>query len=279
MPTAAPSWGTCRTYGTWHSHTGEMLSGTYSVSVPVRITNATDDVIVPAGLFASGTLNTTPGQPSFDLALPASDDPDNSPTGWQVTVKITFANGVKGEEYVLSTPLGGEINLRTVMLPATIPTPEPGFIKGVPGGLAALDADGDVIDADGVKVTGSDSGAYATTAQGALADTAVQPADLERLATDADLAAALGNTVATNDPRLADARTPLAHSAALVTSGTLAVARVPALPTSKVTGLDAALAAKVGSGNGTVTGIEYYASEADLPATGTPGVIYVVPVA
>lgn len=41
--------------------------------------------------------------------------------------------------------------------------------------------------------------------------------------------------------------------------------------------VDAAVAGKVGSGNGSITGVEQYASVEDLPATGTTGVIYVVP--
>src|SRR5690606_7992314 len=48
---------------------------------------------------------------------------------------------------------------------------------------------------------------------------------------------------------------------------------------SDIIGLSTALNAKVGSGNSSVTGIEYYDSVDDLPAEGTTGVIYVVPVA
>lgn len=74
-------------------------------------------------------------------------------------------------------------------------------------------------------------GAFATVAQGAKADTAVQPAALAPYATDAELAAHAADTtsvhgiantanlVLTNDPRLSDARTPTAHtqSAATIT--------------------------------------------------------------
>lgn len=141
MPAATPSWDTCRVYGTWRGQDGAMLAGTYKVTIPVRVTNATDDAIIPAGVFASGALNTTEGLPSLDVQAPASNDPDNAPTGWQVTVEVTFT-GATGEKYVLTTPVGGSINLRTVVLAATIPNAQTILVRGVPGGLAELDSTG-----------------------------------------------------------------------------------------------------------------------------------------
>ncbi|WP_052590799.1 hypothetical protein [Luteipulveratus mongoliensis] len=162
-PTGAPSWGTCQAHGTWRSQSGDLLAGTYYVTVPVRITNAIDDVIVPAGQFATGTLNVTAGDPSLDLALPANDDPDNSPLGWQITVKVVFVGSVATETYVIDTPLGGSVNLREVVLPQTLPPPAPVLLKGEPGGIAELDADGDVLNAAGVKVLPGGGGGGGST--------------------------------------------------------------------------------------------------------------------
>lgn len=153
MATPAPSWNTTRVYGTWHHMDGTMRPGRYKVTLPVRVTNVTDDVIIPAGVFAQGDLNITPGLPSLDIQVPCNDDPDNSPNGWQPTIEVTF-NDAPGEKYVIDTPIGQSVNLRTVVLAASIPAPQTVLIRGVPGGLAELDADGDVIDADGQKVTG-----------------------------------------------------------------------------------------------------------------------------
>lgn len=154
-PTLVPSWNRARVYGTWVAPQGDaMRAGTYKVTIPVRVTNATDDVIIPAGTFASGSLNTTPGVPSLDIELPCTDDPDNSPVGWQATIEITFPDA-KGERYVIDVPLdGGDINLRSVVLTESLPAPVPVLIRGVPGGLATLDRDGDVVNAAGEKVAG-----------------------------------------------------------------------------------------------------------------------------
>ena len=58
---AIASWSLVRVYGTWTDAKGNMLSGTYKISVPARLTNSTDDLIIPAGTYDSGALNTTPG--------------------------------------------------------------------------------------------------------------------------------------------------------------------------------------------------------------------------
>lgn len=158
MATGAASWGTCNVVGTWHNQDGSNKDGTYTVTVPNRVCNATDDVIIPAGQFAAGELVTTLGQKSLDLDLPANDDPDNSPVDWgQIQVVVTFKDKSKTETYVIDTPLNGTVNLRNVVLAANSPTQAPFLVRGVPGGVAGLNADGDVIDAAG-DVVGSGGG-------------------------------------------------------------------------------------------------------------------------
>lgn len=94
--------------------------------------------------------------------FPASDDPDILQRDWRVTVKEALT-GANGREYAIQPllahlvqPIPG-INLGTVEVPPGSPTvPAPVYAKGIAGGVAALDADGDVVDAAGAKVTGGD---------------------------------------------------------------------------------------------------------------------------
>lgn len=141
-----PSYNTRRVFGTWVKQGGaEMRPGSYKVTVPVRVTNATDDVIIPAGVYETGTLNTTPGVPSLDIQVPCTDDPDNLPQGWQLHVEVTFQDA-PGEKYVLDVPVEGDdgINLRAVVLSETLPVPKDVLIVGARGGIAPLDADAKV---------------------------------------------------------------------------------------------------------------------------------------
>ncbi len=143
MAAPAPSWNTCRVVGTWHNLDGSRRTGTYKVTIPVRVTNTTDDVIIPAGVAMQGTLEVDSGAPSLDIQVPSNTDPDNSPAGWQVVIDVTFPDAA-GEKYVIDTPVDGVVNLRTVVLAASIPAPQPVLIRGVPGGLAELDETGKV---------------------------------------------------------------------------------------------------------------------------------------
>ena len=164
MAGPTPSWNTVPLFGTWRNYDGTLKSGSYKITSSVRVTNTTDDVIVPAGLVASGALNekeATGGGKTYSLYVdvPASDDPDNDVQGWQLTVEVTFKDS-PGERYIVNTPLSAAnnappgLNLRKVILPQTLPAPQPVLIKGVPGGLAVYDNDGDVVDAAGNKVIG-----------------------------------------------------------------------------------------------------------------------------
>lgn len=103
-----------------------------------------DTKILPAAIFAK---------------FPAADDPDVTPRDWGVTVTEVFSAGGKIFSIQpliahLSNPIPG-INLGTIEVPPGSPTvPAPVYAKGIAGGVAALDADGDVVDALGEKVAG-----------------------------------------------------------------------------------------------------------------------------
>ncbi len=83
--------------------------------------------------------------------------------------------------------------------------------------------------------------------------------------------AASGEVVKGSDTRLSDARTPtttLDHDAAKITSGTLAVARIPDITLSKVTDSGGAAALDVGTGAGTVcAGNDARLSDARTPTS------------
>lgn len=158
MPTPSPSWNTVRVYGTWRNHDGSKKAGKYTVTMPVRVTNATDDVIFPAGTFGDSLDTANNSQPSMSVQVPASDDPDNTPSGWQVTVNVTFTDGATPEKYTLSVPLasaGPGINLRTVVpdSPQIIPEPQVLVFNQV-SGLAFVNhgADADVARPNAVTV-------------------------------------------------------------------------------------------------------------------------------
>jgi hypothetical protein len=163
-----------------------------------------DTVVVPAAIF---------------VRFPAADDPDIVQTGWTVTVSEALQSG-GGKKYSiqpllsqLDNPIPG-INLGTIEVPPGSPTvPAPMYAKGVAGGVASLDETAkipleqipddigggvsswdDLEDKPAVIAAGATAaaardaigaqpaGSYATAAQGAKADSAVQPAGLTKSA-------------------------------------------------------------------------------------------------
>lgn len=155
MATPAPAWNLVTVQSTWHNQDGSKKAGAYTVTIPERIVSVTDDVIIPAGQFTSGELNVSTG-PSLSVQVPAMDDPDILPRGKDLVIEVTFTDGSPSETFKVSPTLaGGTLNLRTVPLPSNGSAPSNLAYIGVPGGVAKLDADGDVVDADGVKVISS----------------------------------------------------------------------------------------------------------------------------
>lgn len=183
---ALSAWDKTRVHGTWYSHDGTRLPGTYIVTMPARVTVEQGEAIVPAGVYAQGDLNATgTTDPSLDVMVPSNDDPDVTPLGWQVKVEVnlTMPNGARVKEtYVIDTPVGGEVNLRTIPLAQTIPATQTMLLRGVAGGVAALDRDGDVIDADGNKITAGEGGGGASSWDDLTGKPTVFPPDLTGVA-------------------------------------------------------------------------------------------------
>ncbi|KNX38116.1 hypothetical protein VV01_14735 [Luteipulveratus halotolerans] len=132
--------------------------------------------------------------------------------------------------------------------------------KGSPNGVAALDADGNVLNGDGVPVTGGGgsatwaglpdkpaipdspddigaqpAGSYATSAQGAKADTAVQPGALSSYATTTSLTSGLDGKQTKADRLTALAGTTGGGLTVLGASGTTAFTRTIKSGTSRLT--------------------------------------------
>lgn len=165
MPAPSPTWTTRRVYITYRNLlTGLMEPGTWEAVATGRITNTLSDgtrQVFRKGKLAAGSLNTTEGVPSFSTELPVVDDPQNSPQGGEIVLTITFSNGGGSEIFHISPleswPVGGT-DLALLLDPEIVPAAPPFAIKGVPGGVAELDFDGDVVDAEGNKVIASGGG-------------------------------------------------------------------------------------------------------------------------
>lgn len=201
--TLVPSWGRIPVYATWvDTELDSLEPGTFEVHLPYRVRILPEKKIVRAGKHKSGALNST-GPYSLVAWVPSNDDPDvGGPADWKVTVKVRFAAG--GEEtYILDTPLSAaETGINLVDYEpqsSTIPQQQATYKIGVPGGLATLNADGKVVDADGNPVTGSGP-SYDDSALAARVT-----------ATEADVDALQAGKVDSSDSRLSDARTPTAH--------------------------------------------------------------------
>lgn len=159
MPAPTPSWNLVRCYGTWNNQDGTKKAGTYQITIPQRVTSTVDDAVIPAGVFATGQLNTGNSGASLDVMVPATDDPDISPIGFALQLDVKFTDGTPAETFHIKPSIAGPaVNLRQYAMPSSVATPATLLYRGVPGGLAELDRDGDVINAAGVKITGGGGG-------------------------------------------------------------------------------------------------------------------------
>lgn len=151
-----PRWDPVPVWGEWHTDpiTETPSTGSVEFEFLERINSTDGGTIYPHGYRRLVTLD---GQGRIAVAFPGNDDPAIVQKGWSVKVTERI-DGKTAETYyiqpsllhLLLTPAG--LNLGTV-LKENAQSPSPALVRGVPGGVAALDADGDVIDADGVKVS------------------------------------------------------------------------------------------------------------------------------
>lgn len=141
--------------------TGALTPGTWTASIGTRITNTLSDgtkQVFRAGVVGTGNLNITEGSPSLQVDLPTVDDPDNMPQGGTITLTIAFTGG--GSETYTLVPLSSwpsVTDLADILDPTIVTGAPPYVIKGVAGGVAALNNAGQVVDASGTPVTGGSS--------------------------------------------------------------------------------------------------------------------------
>jgi len=155
MPLSA--WDKTRVYATWYTHTATRIPGTWKVTMPARVTMEDGEAIIPAGVYATGELWVSDEtRPALDIMVPSNQDPDVTPLGWQIVLEVTLTipGGARiVERYQIDTPLNGEVNLRTIPLAQNILPSQNFLLRGVAGGVAALDSEGRVVDADGNPVS------------------------------------------------------------------------------------------------------------------------------
>lgn len=217
MPAPSPSWNLVRVFGTWRNLDGSPKKGVYKVSIPVKITNATDNSTIPAGTFSTGILSQDAGNPSLDIMVPSTDDPDVQQTGWQVSVEVSFADKSKSERLRIDVPYadrpvsdggtGNGVNLRGFVTPDAIPIKDVHLKVGVPGGIALLNAEGNALNADGQAAfqQAADAAASAAGSAGAASASAETASTAATTATSArdDAQAAASAASATTDSQMA----------------------------------------------------------------------------
>lgn len=161
MSDPTTGWDAVPIYADWDTDpiTNAPASGTVEFRLRSRINLVSGATIYPLGfkrvvsLDSGGSIATT---------FPAVDDPAIVQKEWyvEVTEKIT---GTPDLTYYIQprlahldiTPRPG-LNLGTILVDQA-QTQTPALMRGLAGGVAGLDADGDVIDARGAKVTSATS--------------------------------------------------------------------------------------------------------------------------
>ena len=196
MTNPTSGWDQIPVTGKWLNIDGTPKSGKIKFTLSQRIIASDGTAIYPRGGSMLATLGTETG--SISVNFPASDDPNISPTGWSIKVEEQLSDG-SGQTYYIQPTLAllpGGLNLNAVVVPDTAPAaPPPVYMRGVAGGVAALDADGNVIDADGNVITG---GAGATDLTDLADVNAPTPADGDALVWDTATSKWIPGTVVTS---------------------------------------------------------------------------------
>jgi hypothetical protein len=121
---------------------------------PTRLVDVpTNTIVMPFEIAAAVASDGT-----FTVEIPATDNAGVSPASWRYVVEIRYGDHRLSGSLsapIASSPLALVSNL---VLDAPPDAGQVGYIlvaaRGVANGVAALDVDGDVVDADGNKVTG-----------------------------------------------------------------------------------------------------------------------------
>jgi len=145
-------------------------SGSVVFTFTDRLVSATDDVIFASGASFEARLGVNTGSISVDL--PCVDDPDISPNSWSIKVEEKLKSG-RGATYYIKPTLAmvdTGLNLRSVLVPGTLPAPEATVRIGVPGGLAVYNSNGDVIDAAGNVIAGGAGGGLTSVTSADITD-------------------------------------------------------------------------------------------------------------
>lgn len=139
-------------------------AGTAVFSSHQPLVGSVDHSVVPpfettAVLAADGT---------FTASLPATNDPQWTPTGWAYTVVIRPGGGGAIRGTLQLDYQTADVQLADLLQVDGTTVPGQSYImlsaRGVAGGVAALDVDGDVTDATGAKITGGGGGGGASPA-------------------------------------------------------------------------------------------------------------------
>lgn len=164
MSNPTSGWDKVPVFGTYKNLDGTPKTGQIVLTLTDRITMVDGSVIYPGGGQLVMPLDSSG---SAHLQSPAIDDPDITPADWSIKVEEKLTDG-SGKVYYIQprlSDLPNGINLASVVVPPGSPAaPPPALIKGVPGGVAGLDSDGDVVNASGQKITGGGTSGPVTSA-------------------------------------------------------------------------------------------------------------------
>ena len=174
MAAPSPSWSVVPVYGVYtNPMDGSPVTGSIKLTIQNRVVSATDGEIFPEGSTQTVALGTETG--SVSVNLPAVDDPDISPDNWSIKIEEKFT-GLTGRTYYIQPTLAmleldpPGLNLCTIILDDNNSKPTIAEMKGVPGGVAALNDQGKVVDASGNVVGGGSGGGSVDTVNGVAPD-------------------------------------------------------------------------------------------------------------
>lgn len=247
---------------------GGTAAGWFTFTMRKPLLGGTDNSIVPPFTLRA---DLTPSTGAATIQLPATNDPQWSPSGQTYDVEAVVngrtITGTLALDYQTAS-----VNLADLLNVDGAASSGVSYLltsqRSAALGVAGLDADGDVIDAFGNKITGGGGGS-GTPSSSVVSETAFGQSSTAGAATAYSRGdhthgtPSLGTSGATacagNDSRLSDARTPTAHAsshasagsdpvalaASQIESGTLALARIPTGTTSATVALGDAPAGAV----------------------------------